>query len=966
MTTQSLTLNTFCLLEQQFVGVYHQFKNTLAESIYGNEMLQGIEPIGDNTATPLFIVDCSLLIADIDAAFENGEVQQYMLEAKLKVEPGTKLSDYKQDCTNNVIKSRLDALSSINSRVVFATGSRKDGKLFAFAGEWVDYLGSKAISHGNNLMSDNMGLSVNKDLKVLIVDDDDKELMKWYGLGDCHGIVKSDLCHQLGSPLTRNPFQYRGFFHEPKIIFKGVLRPVNGGQLHHGRMEHVDMVIPASSMKYDKALTNLDADCYELNTTLIVHKCAKGRNSSFGLNAQYFKSKSSVDQLRAIAQANLEKLNQFINKGGELDTYAIANLMIEDPVDKDAVDHLNLYQAVAKIVKVDRLGILAGHPLILRIVSEWFTNQVKKIATTAGIRQRFLLACPLNELEGIPNAIILNDKRFSDNKGLVSRFPLRNRNDIQCTQVINLFDVWAIHDAQLKVEIMLTPEQKKEAFLLILSEYLAGFDLTTDQCELIFNTIIEQQLHYFNDCFFIAPSFWATYGGDFDGDYGSILGYSEAPELYKECLSWDRLPEAEKPEKIPMDGSINDQAVASFGNDIGILSWMATIMNTTMGDADYIKVAPAIAQQMQIAVDAYKTKTKVDEKLKADWAQYCRGAIWRKTHWIKYYKSTELYKTHKNTLPETPDTIGQIASVANQYFKEINITPQKLDSYRDLLTVSHEHYHYHKPEWGFKTKPNGEFVLDQKNEKIPVTLHDKVADFYIGYCQSVDEFARYYEDGDLVNSYTNELGELVRLSDADKRRIRDKKRSALLSYERQWNEWLNTCPTDQLRNILKAVLWNVGHSKAARGSAALVLYLLRREVLESLVSNRKVSMKLVTTAPELLEPGSIPAGRSLKIVIKNERTKKFNNPRALYLCDEFKAGEIYPAPAKTFGRGAQKQVAMRFDRLVVTGEFPANFRYLRTSNGKAEYEVVVALVQDEGLDESFTVTNKQLELADVC
>jgi hypothetical protein len=361
-------------------------------------------------------------------------------------------------------------------------------------------------------------------------------------------------------------------------------------------------------------------------------------------------------------------------------------------------------------------------------------------------------------------------------------------------------------------------------------------------------------------------------------------------------------------------------------------------MNTTMEESEYRIQAPLIAQQMQVAVDAYKTMTQVDQSLKSKWLEYYKE--YSSGHWVRCYKQCDFYTKPDALLPASNDTIGQLIAVVNEYFVALDIKPAPLESFKDLLPIDPKHYHYHKPEWGQAIDENGKPLVYGDGSPVKCTLCHRMGQFYAEYASKLKDLCIYYKDGSIANYY-EEDGELVYLSDERKAQIRSDRRTIIDEYKSKWDEWMAQSPAN-VRPILAAALWNVAHSRTSTGAASLCFYLLSNEIVRNLSCPRTVSMKLVTGEPEFLG-GNIPSDRLYQLHIGNQ-LDEFNNPRPVAM-DGVNVGKIYPAPAKSSNSG---NIKMNFSRLVIEGSVMASLRFIKDYLSKgsismAEYEVVVIL-----------------------
>jgi hypothetical protein len=992
MSIQELFIDTYCLntfvnkLDDEvfdatcgFVGVKTRFVNTLASAFYSTDAL-----IGGGQYTNLFKLDCSLYHLSLEARWLNESLEMFeecetaLVKIHGKVDPAI-YELYRNDIFDILMKRKINAfLKETGYQVVFATGSRKHKQVFCIQdiSVWVDYLGSKKISHGNNLMSNNQGAAQRMTLKTLIVEDSDKQQMRKHNLGDCHGIIKAEVAIKLGKSLVNNPFQFRGFMHNNSAIFKGVLRPVHPAYGSYDDMGKYDLIIPRSSFKYDTKLTRVDTGAYEADVTLIVHKKARSKESRLGLMLQYWKTQESINEFKSIALSNLQKLSEFI-KDGKLNIQFILDHIrkyeepedLNDEEEGDVLDILTTYETTAEIIKADWAGLLNDHPYVIDHVIKWYASKVKDIAMTAGIRQRYGLACPLNELTGLGNIIIVNDAKITDSDGLVSRFPARNSNDVQPFRIINIHPVWQLHKEWMSEDPYCDNATSICTWVSMMIVYLERF-VDHDTALKLCQVIRHYGIHRSENCFWIAPDKWATFGGDFDGDYANILQRNQIPVAYEESCRWTRWAEANKPDKTPMDGSLVDQVVASFRNDIGLLSNIATVMNTCMSPYQYRHYAQPIAQQMQIAVDSYKTKAQVDTELLSQWLGYYSN---HKDHWIRSYKLTDLYTNSKAILPSrhgsyapkrdkegnaikdvdgnpimqllTLDCIGQVIEVVNNNFAEVDLEPAKLHHFRDVMPIDPKHYHSWSESAGYVTNKDGITQLDHKGNPRKNTLAEKMGKFYGDYAAELKELSMFYTNGSVGNFYETDENELEYISDQRKAEIRDQRKAVLLKYKNLWEEKMSIA-NEATQPILKAALWNVAHSSTSTGAASLCFFLMADDII-SAVSKPiiTISMKMVTDAPELLAKNPILESRNIKLFIGNP-TNEWNNPRPVSIDGEV-MGKVYPAPAVNSANGLVK---MNHLRLMVSGKHDAKLRFIRNYKTKdgiqmAEYEVVVVLIQ---------------------
>jgi hypothetical protein len=963
-----------------FVGVKTRFVNTLASSIYSSDVL-----IGNGQYTNLFKLDCSLYHLSLEVRWRNESLEMFhecetaLTKIHGEIDPEY-YDSYRNDIFDILMKRKVNEfLKETKYQVVFATGSRKHKQIFCVQdiSVWIDYLGSKKISHGNNLMSNNQGIAQRLTLKTLIVEDDDTQQMHKHNLGDCHGIVKADVAIQLGKSLVQNPFQFRGFWHNNNAIFKGVLRPVHPAYGSYHDMGEYDLIIPRSSFKYDTKLTRVDTGAYEADVTLIVHKKARSKESRLGLMLQYWKTQESIDEFKSIALSNLQKLNEFV-KDGKLNVQRILDHIrkYEEPEDLndedegDVLDTLTTYQQTAEIIKADWAGLMNDHPYIIDHVVKWYASKVKDIAMTAGVRQRYGLACPLHALTGLGNIIVVNESKITDTEGLLDRFPARNSNDVQPFKIINIHPVWQLHKEWMSEDPYCDKTTSISAWISMMTVYLKKFvdpDTAIELCRVIRH----YGIHRYENCVWIAPDRWATFGGDFDGDYGNTLQRNQIPVAYEESLRWTRWKEANKPDKTPMDGSLVDQVIASFRNDIGLLSNIATVMNTCMSPYRYRYYAQPIAQQMQIAVDSYKTKAQVDTELLSQWLGYYSS---HKDHWIRSYKLPELYTNSKAILPArhgsyapkrdkkgniikdaddnpimellTLDCIGQVIGVVNDNFAEVDLEPAKLHHFRDVMPIDPKHYHAWNESAGYVTNKDGIVQLDHKGNPRRNTLAEKMGKFYGDYASELKELSMFYTNGAVGNYYETDENELEYISDERKAEIRGQRKSVLLKYKSLWEEKLAVA-NEFTKPIFKAALWNVAHSSTSTGAASLCFFLMAEDIINAVSKPIiTISMKMVTDAPELLQKNPILESRNIELFIGNP-TNEWGNPRPVSI-DGVTMGKVYPAPANNSANGSVK---MNHMRLMVSGNQTAKLRFIRNYKTKdgiqmAEYEVVVELINN--------------------
>lgn len=991
-----LFIDTYCLNSNKFVGVRTKFTNTLAASIYNTSIL-----IGDGQYTNLFKLDCSLYHMSLEARWKQESFEMFEeCESALKkihsnVDPEI-YESYRNDVFDILMKRKIQKfLENTGYQVVFATGSRKNKQVFCIQNHdvWIDYLGSKKISHGNNLMSNNQGIAQRFTLKTLIVEDSDHQQMIKYNLGDCHGLIKADVALSLGKSLTKNPFQFRAFMHNNNAIFKGVLRPVHPAYGSYDDMGDYDLIIPRSSFKYDTKLARVDTGVYEGNITLIVHKKARSKESRLGLMLQYWKTQESINEFKSIALSNLKKLEEFITDG-KLNVQRILDHIrkYEEPEDlndeheDDVLDTLTTYEQTAEIIRADWAGLMNDHPYVIDHVIKWYASKVKDIAMTAGIRQRYGLACPLNELAGLGNIIIVNDSKITDIDGLVSRFPARNSNDVQPFKIVNIYPVWQLHKEWMSEDPYCSNAASISAWISMMIVYLERF-VDHDTAVKLCQVIRHYGIHRYENCFWIAPDRWATFGGDYDGDYANLLQRNQIPTAFQESLKWTRWAEATKPDKTPMDGSLVDQVVASFRNDIGLLSNIATVMNTSMSPDQYCDYAQPVAQQMQIAVDAYKTKAQVDAELLSQWLQYYGR---HKDHWIRAYKLPDLYATSDAILPArhgsytpkrdengnvikdsngqpvmellTLDCIGQVIGLVNQYFCTIDVQPAKLHHFKDVMPIDPKHYHHWSKRDGYVTNKDGLVLLDHKGQPRKNTLAEKMGAFYGEYASKLKELSMYYTNGAVGNYFETDENELEYISDERKADIRNRRKLIVEETKADWDSKLAKVHPD-IQPILKSALWNVAHSRTSTGAASLCFYLMADDIIKSLSNPiHTISMKMVTDAPELLNHNPALDDRDIDVFIGNP-TDEYNNPRPASI-DGVDIGKVYPAPANTTKNGAVK---MNHLRLMVSGHRSAKLRFIRNYTTKnnilmAEYEVVVKLVNLEAIKSGAVINNSSYEL----
>lgn len=978
MSISELFVDTYCLNSAKFVGVKTRFVNTLASAIYPVNVL-----IGTGEYTNLFKLDCSLYHLSLEFRWRRESLDMFSeCESALTKIHGTVDSSshesYRNDIFSIMMKRKIQSfLDATGYSIVFATGSRKHKQVFCVQdiSVWIDYLGTKKISHGNNLMSNNQGIAQRLTLKTLIVDDDDTEQMFKHNLGDCHGIVKADIAINLGKSLVNNPFQFRGFMHGNSAIFKGVLRPVHPAYGSYHDMGQYDLIIPRSSFKYDAKLTKVNTGAYEADVTLIVHKKARSKESRLGLMLQYWKTQESINEFKGIALSNLDKLNEFV-KDGKLDVQSILTHIrkYEEPEDlnddygDDVLDTLTTYETTAEIIKADWAGLLNDHPYVIDHVVKWYASKVKDIAMTAGVRQRYGLACPLNELTGLGNLIIVNDAKITDSEGLVSRFPARNSNDVQPFKIVNINPVWQLHKEWMSEDPYCDKSTSISAWISMLTVYLQKF-VDHDTAVKLCQVIRHYGIHRCENCFWIAPDRWSTFGGDYDGDYANILQRNQIPTAFNESTKWTRWAEANKPDKTPMDGSLVDQVVASFRNDIGLLSNIATVMNTSMSPYQYRYYAQPIAQQMQIAVDSYKTKAQVDTELLSQWLGYYSS---HKDHWIRSYKLPDLYTASNKVLASrygsyapqrdkqgnivkdadgnpimkllTLDCIGQVIGVVNDNFAQVDLEPAKLYHFRDVMPIAPKHYHAWNESAGYVTNQDGIVQLDHKGNPRRNTLAEKMGKFYAEYASELKKLSMFYTNGAVGNYFETDENELEYISDERKSEIRDQRKSVLLKYKSLWEEKLSAANV-AAQPILKSALWNVAHSCTSTGAASLCFFLMADDIIKAVSKPMiTISMKMVTDAPELLQKNSAIESRNINVFIGNP-TNEYGNPRPVSV-DSIDIGKVYPAPANNSANGSIK---MNHMRLMVGGNHPAKLRFIRNYQSKdgvamAEYEVVVKLI----------------------
>lgn len=987
-----LYLNTYDLLAGQFTGRFVQYRNTILESIYGIEFLTGHEDQGDkrqySDPTPLFVVDCSTAIKWHNAATNEITREMGGLKRSKDVElylqstsdvdrqrlaeiakPETPLLKY-LDCEvrlsvlgtqNDYIQRKLEEMESKGvGKVVFASSSRKDGKVFAYANpeQWNDLLGAKAISHGNNLVSGNRTHPTTlKDINVILVDDDDTESMALYRLGDCHGIVNETLA---GPSVRGNPFQYRAHAKEERWTFKGVVRP---GRTPKG----IDFILPLSSFKIDKTLSApLKPGLYKLSQLhFAVHKPAKSSWSSFGLACQYFKTQPAIDTLLSMVRHEVQQLQSLV-VNGRFDLKSIAPLLFKDlakaeddenPSEEGTEADLTQYTALYHIITKDEYGLLADHPVIIRLISRWFANRIRDIAIRGGIRQRYLLACPCDALDNLEHnlpVVIIDDEGFTDTKGLVSRYPLRNRNDIQPFTVINLADV----RLQLKNDTggALPGDPSSNNFWLLLDEYLDILEFTDNDRDIIINEVRRLNLRYYRNTMWIGSKAWATYGGDFDGDYGNILPYSTAPALYDEALTWVRLPDTIKPPKNPLVGTIEKLAAKAMSNEISLLSWCSTIYNCfaeavdkkTPGRSDALLAE--ISQQMQLAVDSFKSEHSVDVERMDTWAEECTSLTKRKyngkthLHWIRAYKSPLIYADSEHLMPTDlgDDTITKMSKLVNELFVDLDIKASPLDAFKDLI-VAHP--------------------------KALSTYGKGIHEFISTYSSELKQLlSKYFDQNGEPRQTTEVNGKEVFLGTDDFIQFRELKMELLERYENTWNGYIDACTNDDSKHQLEAVLWNMSHSKHVKGNATLAFYLLKDRIIAELQRPRAVSMELVNDSDKFRDYVLADPKRTYVGIFTYDPSAKGNaTALMLKLRDDAPAkhvGNIYPtASAKQskdqvtseydtelkIRRTISKSnvMLMRYDVLQIKGELPVQVRFLREYGSTYRYEVTTVINQSK-------------------
>lgn len=982
-----LFIDSYCLHTQQFTGRFTSYKNTLLERIYGCEFLTGHPDCGNtrtfNTPTPLFIVDCSRSIkfhkeqankiTQAMASLTNDRAVSLYLNSKSDIDrhrlaaattPDSPLSKYLElEVQLDVLGTQDDYIQQLLEqmdrdgigKVVFASSSRKEGKVFAFndPDKWVDLLGQKAISHGNNLVSGNACYpSTHHGIKVLIVDDDDTTLMQRYHLGDCHGVIKSDLT---GSTTKNNPFQYRAFSLHERWIFKGVLRP---SPLYNSPY---DIIVPLSSFKVDSNLIGKPLSCQEHTIPtlyLAVHKPAKSSSSSFGLNAQYFKTDRSVAALKRRVNEEMDSFNELIVNGrfdlksiapiiyGELD-----NVDDESPTVEGTEADITMYERLYQIIVTDEFGLLSDHPQVIGTVSKWFSSKVLNTALRANLTQRYLLATPcsalstlsheLSDVMGQPSrTIIINDPKVTDTAGLVSRFPIRNRNDIIPFNIINLNDVWLLHEASDNAD-----------WFVLLDQYLERLNYVEDDRDILIAEIRSLNMRYTQHTMWISPSDWSLFGGDFDGDYGNVFPRNTLPELYDEAAAmWTRLPDTIKPPKNPLVGSIERLAAKSFANEIGLLSWCSTIYNClsetvdTSGNRCHLprrseQLLADISQQMQFAVDSYKSNNPVDTDALEKWSTECGKLTKVKhhgtttSHWIRNYKNSTNYIDSKHVLNADigNDTITQMIRVVNDLFVECVPKPSPLHAFKDLIPATPE-------------------ALNKYGETIN--------EFITGYAIASNELTeRYFDKGQPRDTYEVD-GVTYHFSTDDFIEYRNLKQELLDSYTQRWHELLGQATNLYSQQQLEGVLWNLSHAEKAKGKATLAFYLLGDRIVSELKRPRSVSMELVNDS-ELFKQFIETTNYTFVGRFEPDPTAK-GNATALTLSignATKQVGHVYPAPARNaggqrvnklgnqgfIGSHSTGTVLMRYDRLHVKGELPVQIRYLRQVGKTYRYEITTTI-----------------------
>lgn len=1025
-TNRYIHLNTFILdpMDEglgKFANQFVSYKNTLLQDLYSTVMLtnqHGTEKIrGYEGHTPLFIVDCSYAIKWHINKVKSLNGLKVTLRQDPKVIEYIKLSTAKQwslakkllnnsnvaqyKSTNAQLKElgeldqfiqrKLEQLDQYNmGQVVFASSSRKDGKVFAYnrvtqqsKAKWFDLMGNKAISHGNNLVSDNHCPPIDlTNLNVLLVDDDDKQLMDTYGLGDCHGVINYRHTSTLGAgKVYKDPFQFRGFFHQRNWVCKGVLRPANLGD--------IDLVLPLSSFKVDSKIlpTPLEAGTYQADIKLAIHKPAKATWAGFGLNAQYFSSAQSIQHLVGCTRNAMLDLNQYRTEWGEWNLSALADVIIADSKREDFIEgkpvdqeEQSMYLRLGQVLKADQYGILSQHPYVVSTVKKWLASKLRKTALTGGITQRYLLACPMPELAEFryyANIVVVNDKQFAGNEAVLSRFPLRNRNDLQQVYVINLADVWPMvstskaDDDAVELGIIDAPTEQV-TFSDALYKYLEHIGFVSQEVEVIHHAIMRRGAQFYSNCFWVSPQLWATFGGDFDGDYGCLLSAHDHRPLYDEVGTWKRLPECTKPPKKPLTGTLPFLAARSFQNDIGSLSSVMTALGCNhykvidhfsnmvmksindIHSAGYLywawnlevikfrKFAVRVAEQMQLAVDSFKSEITNDKELLTKWNKQCYSI--RKFHWVGCYKDRDLYLKDGVVLPSNcHDSIGRMIAVVNSLHPTLKIKTRKLQTFVDLFPMDSDRY---------KQMRDMVFEFQVGSETHQWTL----GDFYSSYQDRTCALAikLYDEDGNPIKTYKDDDGLLVHNSDTMFQIERTKRAELLEQYAAAYKQLVFTNPT--LADDINTTLWRLAHYQdtnrdgvktSGKSKAPLAFYVLCDTIIDVISTPKTVGMKLVSADTDLFSLASRLHTRSFEVFLEPEfESNNLDSPMLLSFVDMGELdyiGKVYPAPRSNL---------IKHQSLVVAGGYyMAKISYIKSSGINHHYELSIKLQATKSVEE---------------
>jgi len=647
----------------------------------------------------------------------------------------------------------------------FCGGSRKHGDCLysneeASIADLYFKTEAKAISHGSILLTECYnGMFELNNLNVVVLDDTDP-VFQTLGINDCFGLCSQRLADELGSQGRQ--FQFRAGV-AGQWIAKGTLLP------SYLEPMGIDLILPLSSFKGYHPATGVVLTYKQL--FIGVHSIARpNATAKFGYSILHWFT--SAEAKAHVLNCTQQALEQLLDARKDIaECVKQVRLAATEKDVETGVDDYD-YAYMDRILSAPFASQVYHHPKVIEYINQRWAKLYRETTFSGGLKGHYQLAAPMPQL---PAGIVLSNTLAPGNYIMV-RYPVRGRIDIRQVEVVS--------EAQA-------------------SQYVHDWDCFADK-----------QFNQYTGSFFINPGFFAEVGGDFDGDCAVFLNAKDHLPLFNEIADWEIKTPPTK-EKKPFNGSKAEVALRSFSNLTGLVSsinarrWLLGWTTFKGVDLD-IK----LADELQKAVDSFKSNELVDEKFLDDLGFSMFKSTNESIFWLDRYKSKELFLT-KGLPPEMEYTDGLICQMARL----------GNDNWNPL-------------SWKSVDASNYAYLFDHIQGDIP-----DAADWYATYSIAV---ANIFEDKEISQ---------------------DAKMACYADTMRQAKRVINSLSTDE-RLLWAASAWRAAHiDKMAvnQQRASICWYCFEEEILEALSQLRLQKFmgfipKAVAEQGYRLDPTSLQPG----------------------------------------------------------------------------------------------------------